>query len=202
MLFALSEFCVSTHPHTLGSCGFPTPHFSGCHLLGLGTRGACPGYSNLSFVHRFRCVLALSSLAAQRYYDGSDSCCPSPRVAGLPAYLTTSSRRCASNHVVHPGIALHAIFQRTGQVPDLAMNEQARRVTPPNRVRHPAHRQFASSCSPPRFAATQLLSATGSWLALAQTFTVQMSRLHGRTHCGLDPQSMQSEFMDTGSSPI
>ena len=28
--------------------------------------------------------------------------------AGLPAYLATPSRRSASNHVMHPGIALHA----------------------------------------------------------------------------------------------
>jgi len=84
-------------------------------------------------------------------------------------------------------VSLYTPFQRTGRVSDFAMNEQARRVTPPNRVRHPAHRQFASSCSPPRLAATQLLSATGPWLTLTQTFTVQMSRLHGRTHPGFHP---------------
>ena len=44
--------------------------------------------------------------------------------------------------------------------PGFAMNEQARRTMPPKRVRHPAGCSFASSCSPPRIAATQLPSAT------------------------------------------
>jgi hypothetical protein len=44
--------------------------------------------------------------------------------------------------------------------PDFAINEQARLCTPPNRVRHPTGRRFASGCSPPRLAATQLPSAT------------------------------------------
>ncbi len=33
----------------------------------------------------------------------------SPRLTGIPAYLATSSQRCASNHAMHPCIALHAI---------------------------------------------------------------------------------------------
>jgi len=41
-----------------------------------------------------------------------------------------------------------------------ATHWQARRYTPPNRVRYPTDWLFASSCSPPRFTATQLLSAT------------------------------------------
>ena len=80
--------------------------------------------------------------------------------------------------------------QRAGRVSDFAMNEQARRYTPPNRVRYPADRQFASGCSPPHFAVTQLPSATGPWLTLTQTFTVLTQRLHRRTHPGLDPGSM------------
>ena len=74
--------------------------------------------------------------------------------------------------------------QRAGRVSDFAMNEQARRYTPPNRVRYPADRQFASGCSPPHFAVTQLPSATGPWLTLTQTFTVLTQRLHRRTHPG------------------
>ena len=75
-------------------------------------------------------------------------------------------------------------YQRAGRVSDFAMNEQARRYIPPNQVRYPADRQFASSCSPPRLATTQLLSASGSWLAPARTSTVLCVRLHGRTHSG------------------
>jgi hypothetical protein len=62
------------------------------------------------------------------------------------------------------------------------MNEQARRSSPPNRVRYPTDRQFASGCSPPRLGATQLPSATELWHTPARTFTVLMWRLHGRTH--------------------
>jgi hypothetical protein len=45
-------------------------------------------------------------------------------------------------------------------VPGFALDEQARRHIMPNRVRHPAGCPFASGCSPPRLAATQLPSAT------------------------------------------
>ena len=74
-------------PATLGSCGFPTPHFSVCRLHGLGSRGQPPGYPDFSSAQRFHCGLALPALTALRYYDGSDSCGPSPRAAGLPACL-------------------------------------------------------------------------------------------------------------------
>src|SRR5207302_5957192 len=60
--------------------------------------------------------------------------------------------------------------------------EQARRSSPPNRVRSPTDRQFASGCSPRRFGPTQLPSATKLWHTPARTFTVLMWRLHGRTH--------------------
>ena len=185
-------------PATLGWCGFPTPHFSVCRLHGLGSRGQPPGYPDLSSAQRFHCGLALPALAALRYYDGSDSCGPSPRAAGLPAYLATPSQHSAPSHVACPGIALHATNQRTGRVSDFALEEQARRHTPPNRVRHPADCQFASSCSPPRLTATQLPSATGSWLTLARTFTVLMSRLHGRTPPRLDRGSMHPVYARSG----
>ena len=77
--------------------------------------------------------------------------------------------------------------QRTGRFSDFAFCVPARRHTPPNRVRPPADRQLASSCSPPRLATTQFLSATRPWLTLTRTFTVQMWRLRGRTRCGLLP---------------
>jgi hypothetical protein len=41
-----------------------------------------------------------------------------------------------------------------------AMVTQARRSIPPKQVRYPTGCSFASSCSPPRLAATQLLSAS------------------------------------------
>ena len=72
-------------------------------------------------------------------------------------------------------------MQRLQCVSGFATLQQARHHSPPNRVRIPADRHFASSCSPPRLAATQLLSATGFWLSPARTFTLQCQRLHGRT---------------------
>src|SRR5262247_2765056 len=53
---------------------------------------------------------------------------------------------------------------------------------PPNRVRSPTDRHFASSCSPRRFGPTQLPLATELWHTPARTFTVLMWRPHGRTH--------------------
>ena len=92
---------------------------------------------------RFQTVWPCFTPATHRYYDGSDSCLPSPRLTGLPACLATPTQHCASNHVMYPSIALHAITQRTGRVPGFALREQARRHIPPKRVRHPAHCQFA-----------------------------------------------------------
>ena len=77
--------------------------------------GSPPVIQTESSAQRFHCVLALPALAALRYYDGSDSCGPSPRAAGLPAYLATPSQHSAPSHVACPGIALHAITS----VPDV-----------------------------------------------------------------------------------
>src|SRR5215472_17293717 len=74
---------------------------------------------------------------------------------------------------------------------------------PPNRIRSPTDRHFASSCSPRRFGPTQLPLATELWHTPARTFTVLMWRPHGRTHSrmllagiqgifGLDPRLKRS----------
>ena len=84
------------------------------------------------------------------------------------------------NHVVRPPVALSvasapSVFQAS---PD----EQARHNTPPKRVRHPTDCPFASGCSPPRLAATQLPSITEPATSPARTYTVLTKRPHGRTH--------------------
>ena len=81
--------------------------------------------------------------------------------------------------------------QRDRWVPGFAIHVQARRNTPPNRVCHPADRQFASGCSPPSLTTTQLPSATGSWHTLTRTFTVLVQRLHRRTHDALRAKSQK-----------
>ena len=115
-----------------------------------------------------------------RYHEGSDSCSAhlrrrSPR---LPRHTFLSFRlqpRELPGHRLTPR-------QRDQRVSDFALESQARRSPPPNRVRHPTDQQFASGCSPPHLAATQLPSATELWHTPTRTFTVLMWRPHGRTH--------------------
>ena len=55
----------------------------------------------------FPTLLTLRCSSVLRYYEGSDSC-PLHLGAGLPAYLTQTSRHSVSNHVNDPDVALHA----------------------------------------------------------------------------------------------
>src|ERR1700722_16206431 len=66
--------------------------------------------------------------------------------------------------------------------PGFAMNEQARRTTPPKQVRHPAGCSFASSCSPPRIAATHHLQLHVLRLPIGRTFPLLTRQHHRRTH--------------------
>src|SRR6266508_4157110 len=97
--------------------------------------------------------------------------------AGLPAYCASPSCRSVSNHVGLPDHRLPP-RQRDQRVSDFALSEQARRSSPPNRVRSPTDRQFASGCSPRRFGPTQLPSATELWHTLTRTFSVLMWHQH------------------------
>jgi hypothetical protein len=67
------------------------------------------------------------------------------------------SRHPAPNHVMQSGrhVPITSCARSTFRS-DFAIDEQARRCTPPKRVRHPTGCRFVSSCSPPRLAATQL----------------------------------------------
>jgi len=115
-----------------------------------------------------------------RHYEGSDSCAPhlvhrSPRFSRTPLPTFRLQPRG------WPGGRFTRHSQHVRCVSGFALTEQARRHSPPNRVRRPADRQFASVCSPPHLAATQLPSATGSWLAPTRTSTVLCVRPHERT---------------------
>jgi hypothetical protein len=95
---------------------------------------------------------------------------PAPRLklagprAGLSAYSALPSRHPVLNHMMCPIPSLLQSPQRVGR--DLerslgfATRSQARQHTLPKQVRHPTGYPFASSCSPPRLAATQLLSTS------------------------------------------
>jgi hypothetical protein len=117
-----------------------------------------------------------------RYHEGSDSCTDhlrhrSPHLLRHTFLSFRLQPRGLPSHRLPPR-------QRDPRVSDFAMSEQARRSSPPNRVRYPTDQQFASGCSPPRLGATQLPSASELWLSPTRTFTVLMQRPHGRTHPG------------------
>ena len=111
---------------------------------------------------------------------GSDSCRRSPRQQASPltAYhlltVPPPTKNAPRHRFVRP-------VQRDGWVSGFAVRSQARRNIPPNRVRQPTDRPFASGCSPPRLAATQLPSATEFWHTPTRTSTVLVMRHHGRT---------------------
>ena len=133
-----------------------------------------------------------------RYHEGSDSC-----AAHLRRRSPHLLRHTFLSFRLQPrGLPSHRLppRQRDPRVSDFAMNEKARRSSPPNRVRHPTDRLFASGCSPRRFGPTQLPSASELWLSPTRTFTVLMQRPHGRTHSGArgnpDPTSTWIPFFN------
>ena len=54
--------------------------------------------------HRIDSIARASKVV--QYYEGSDSWTPSPRCTGLPTSVALPSDRSASNHAMHPTIAL------------------------------------------------------------------------------------------------
>ena len=81
-------------------------------------------------------ALLSALLAAPRRCGTMKALTPAPLTygAGLPTYLATPSCRSVSNHAGCLNIASPP-RQRVQRVSDFAMNEQARRSSPPNRVR-------------------------------------------------------------------
>ena len=109
------------------------------------------------------CCPCLSRLAPLRYYAGSDSCRASPtrQVSLLPPLcrrgIPPPTTWCARTSLCQSPQRIRSAPSRE---PGFATNEQARRVTPPNRVRSPAGYPFASGCSPPHLTMAQLPSAS------------------------------------------
>ena len=94
----------------------------------------------------------------------------SPHLPDVPPPTT----RCVPTSLSTPA-------QRVGCVSGFALSQEARHALPAESGSSPADRQFASGCSPPRLAATQLPSATEPWHTPTRTFTVLMKRPRGRT---------------------
>jgi len=115
-----------------------------------------------------------------RYYEGSDPCrvipqSRSPRLLRLTFLTFHPQPRDAPVHRFTRHFSVYGEFQASPYPSRLAAN------IPPNQVRHPTDRQFASGCFPPRLTATQLPSATEPWHAPTRTSTVLIRRPHGRT---------------------
>ena len=93
-----------------------------------------------------------------RYHEGSDSCAAHLRRRS-PRFLRHTF---LSFHLQPRELPGHRFppRQRDQRFSGFALASQARRSSPPNRVRYPTDRHFASGCSPPRLGATQLPSAT------------------------------------------
>ena len=135
-----------------------------------------------------RCFAVSASRGSSplRYHEGSDSC---------PAHLRRRSphllRHTFLSFRLQPrGLPGHRLppRQRVQRVSDFAMNEQARRSSPPNRVRYPTDQQFASGCSPRRLTATQLPSAT-EFVASSDTDFHRANVAPSRAH---DPRQKHS----------
>ena len=138
--FRAVRFCALSNPY--GYC------WRGSHAIHL----------PISLPSERFCFPLLQRVPSQRYYEDSDSCSAHPpgRSPHLLRHTFLSFRlqpRRLPGHRLPPR-------QRVQRVSDFALNEQARHSSPPNRVRHPTDRQFASGCSPPRLATTQLPSAS------------------------------------------
>ena len=166
----ITQFDCATNMRSLHSeACFHNPPW-GCHLCALSNpygycRRGVLALARFSHIHlpaslpseRF-CFPPLQRIASQPYYEGSDSCSAHP-----PSRSPRLSRHPFLPFRLQPRWAAWASLpprQRAQRVSDFTMNEQARRSSPPNRVRLPTDRPFASDCSPPRFSATQLPSAT------------------------------------------
>jgi hypothetical protein len=101
------------------------------------------------------------------------------------------SMHSVTKHLARPAITSPLPAQRdrlpgSRPVQDFTLNPQARRYARPNRVRHyPTDCMFASGCSPPRLAATQLPLAIRERASPGEgTFTPQIAPALRRTDSG------------------
>ena len=126
---------------------------------------------------------------------------PCPEQVSL-VHTARPSLHSVTKHLTRPAIASPLPTQRDrllGPCPglDFALNPKAHRYARPNRVRHdPTDCMFASGCSPPRLAATQLPLATGSGHLPEGTFTPKARLLGG----ALIPACFERESRQTGQS--
>ena len=137
------------------------------------------------------CCPDLSRLTPHRYYEGSDSCPPRPAGRSLRllrfAFRTSRPQPRRAPERRFPSHLSASVGPHQG--PGFAMRSQARRHRPPNRVRHPTGYPFASGCSPPRLAATQLPSASCVVTSHGEDFHLT-DKASSRTH---DPRNKSGD---------
>jgi hypothetical protein len=124
---------------------------------------SCPAFPQMGFASpssRGPCT------RPQRYYAGSDSSPARTRRRGLSVPFACLPGIPSPTTYCIPRVTFSPPRAPAGPYgPGFALHEQARRCTPPNRVRSPTGCRFASGCSPPRLPhsrsrTTQLPSAT------------------------------------------
>jgi len=183
---------ISFHPlseglqHAIGPYGMfhPVVRPSFSRLFSPDGSGHCHGGSFILYRHRTSTFLRpFAPRPLRRFFTNMDALTPDRRalrtlIRGneLPAcpdqvslvHMARPSIHSVTKHLARPVIAFMLPTQRD-RLPDsnspgldFTLNPQARRGARPNRVRHPTDYMFASGCSPPRLATTQLPSATGS----------------------------------------
>ena len=132
------------------------------------------------------CCPGLSRRLPLRYYEGSDSCPPRPRPAGLSAYSASPSRRPVLKHVVRPNVAFAVASARPVDALASARLRHASAGSPqtPRRNRFVILRATLSPPVAPHPASRQ---RSYLWLHvlrlhIAGTLTLLTKRPHGRTH--------------------
>lgn len=122
-----------------------------------------------TFPRRGFAVRAFRNSTLLRYYAGSDPCRASPARQLSPVHpLAFRTSHPQPHRVPERHVSLSPPCVRSGlSAPGFAKHEEARRSTPPNRVRVPTGCPFASGCSPPRLGATQILRPSATQLPSA-----------------------------------
>jgi len=106
---------------------------------------------------------------------------PRCRSADIPAYCAPPSLRSVRNHPTRSQDRLLHHPQRPALLPDFIAKPGNSSPDETESGSSPTDHRFASGCSPPRLATTQLPSATRPWLTSTGTSTPQVVRHHGRT---------------------
>ena len=142
----------------------------------------------------------MTLLTTSRYHEGSDSRQPFISASGYPHLL---QRTFLTFNPQPQGAPVHRFVRHHSVAGDFqASPTPSRLAATPRRIgfAFATDHQFASGCSPPRFAATQLPLATGLWLTPMRTFTALIRAIMGALGASCARNRFQSpeQKTDTG----